>query len=171
MYFITSNDDKFQEAKKQFPTLKQYSLDITEIQSLDLKKIVQHKLAQAYNSLKKPCIVEDTSLELADLQGMPGPFIKYFAKALGQEGIARIANTSAARAVCCIGYHDGTTTHYFFGDMKGTITTPKGRGFGFDVIFIPENKTLRISELSPEYKNMYSHRARALKQLKEYLNG
>lgn len=171
MLFITGNNNKFSEAKRLIPGLEQRSLDLEEIQSLDLREIVEHKLAHAHSIVQAPCIVEDVSFEIESLNGMPGPFIKYFAKALGQEGIARIAKRSEAKAICCLGYHDGTHTHLFVGEMQGTLTTPQGEGFGFDIIFIPEGETQRVSELGAAYKQEHSHRARALKQLKEHLNG
>lgn len=170
MLFITGNTNKFLEAQQLIPELTQYALDLEEIQSRDIERIVEHKLQAAFTVVKQPCMVEDTALELEALNGMPGPFVKYFAKALGQEGIARIADGSAARAVCCVGYYDGTTTHFFVGEMRGTITTPRGEGFGFDVIFIPEGETKRVSELGKEYKSKHSHRARALNTLCEHLN-
>ncbi len=171
MLFITSNNNKFSEAQRLIPGLEQRSLELDEIQSLDLREIVEHKLAQAFSIAGKPCIVEDVSLEIADLGGMPGPFVKYFAKALGQEGVARLSKGSVAKALCCIGYHDSSTTHLFIGEMTGTITTPQGVGFGFDVIFVPQGETKRVSELGTEYKQEHSHRARALKKLLEHLNG
>jgi len=170
MLFITSNKNKFLEAQEIIPHLEQHSLDLEEIQSLDIKEIVLHKLQQAYEVVQKPCIVEDVSFEIASLNGLPGPFIKYFAKALGEEGIARLCNTSKAVAICCVGYHDGITEHIFVGKAHGTITAPRGQGFGFDVIFVPEGETQTTAELGSEYKNNYSHRAGALKQLAEHLN-
>lgn len=171
MLFVTSNKNKFQEAKQLIANLAQEALELDEIQSLDSTEIVRHKLRHAYKQLKQPVLVEDTSLEIEELGGMPGPFVKYFLKALGRDGVARIAEGSPARAVCCVGYHDGTKEHVFVGEMKGTLTRPIGEGFGFDIIFIPEGETMRISELGAEYKQQHSHRARALTKLKEHLDG
>ena len=42
-------------------------------------------------------------------------------------------------------------------------------GFGYDSIFIPDGSDKTFAQLSAEYKNSISHRARALKRLEELL--
>ena len=42
-------------------------LDLDEIQSLDLRTVVEHKVRQAYELVKKPVLVEDTSLQFEAL--------------------------------------------------------------------------------------------------------
>ena len=44
------------------------------------------------------------------------------------------------------------------------------RGFGYDPVFIPNGYNITFAEMSDDEKNKISHRANALKQLKEYLN-
>ncbi len=39
-------------------------LDLDEIQSLDPRDVIAHKTKQAYANLKRPVLVEDTSLQL-----------------------------------------------------------------------------------------------------------
>ncbi len=55
-------------------------LDLDEVQSTDLREIVEHKVKQAYSIVKKPVIVEDVSLEFEELGWLPGPFIKFFCR-------------------------------------------------------------------------------------------
>ena len=62
-------------------------VDLDEIQSMDLMEIVRHKVRQAYNVIKKPVVVEDTSLEFKALGGLPGPFIKHFLQKMTEEDI------------------------------------------------------------------------------------
>lgn len=66
-------------------------LDIDEIQSLDLEKIVKDKAFRAYSMLKAPVIVDDVSAELASLNGLPGPFIKFFNKQIGEQALYLLA--------------------------------------------------------------------------------
>ena len=42
-------------------------------------------------------------------------------------------------------------------------------GFGYDKIFIPENMEKTLAEISSEEKNKFSHRKRALEDLKNIL--
>ena len=46
-------------------------IDLDEIQSLDLREIVEHKVRQAYEKIKKPVLVEDTSLRFEALGKLP----------------------------------------------------------------------------------------------------
>lgn len=46
-------------------------IDQGEIQSLDLREIVEHKARQAYEKLHKPVLVEDTSLMFTALGKLP----------------------------------------------------------------------------------------------------
>lgn len=77
--FITGNQKKADYLARYlgFP-IEHIKLDLDEIQSLELKEIVEHKVKKAYAKIKKPVIVEDASLEFTSLGRLPGPFIKFF---------------------------------------------------------------------------------------------
>jgi XTP/dITP diphosphohydrolase len=57
------------------------------------------------------------------------------------------------------------------GIVKGTIATEeKGtNGFGYDPVFVPEGYSQTFAELPSDVKNTMSHRANAIKKLKEVL--
>ena len=57
------------------------------------------------------------------------------------------------------------------GILKGTISEDERgeNGFGYDNIFIPENMEKTLAEISAEEKNKFSHRKRALEDLKNIL--
>lgn len=46
-------------------------LDLDEIQSLDLREVIEHKVRQAHEKCGKPVLVEDVSLVFEDLGGLP----------------------------------------------------------------------------------------------------
>src|SRR3990172_9691521 len=80
--FVTSNKDKVDEAQKNLGIpIEIVDIDIDEIQSMDLKKIVKHKALEAYKRVKKPVFVDDVSFEVRAWNGFPGPFIKFLQKA------------------------------------------------------------------------------------------
>ncbi len=98
---ITSNPDKFADCQLAFRKLntpnqifqvKQINpiCEIPEIQSMDPLAIAKHKM-ETYLNLTPiqdqdgftSSIMEDSSLELAELGGFPGPYIKDFYKAIG----------------------------------------------------------------------------------------
>ena len=77
--FITGNQNKTDYLLKYLGRpVDHIKLDLDEIQSLDLKEKVEHKVRQAYGKIKKPVIVEDVTSEFAALGGLPRPFIKFF---------------------------------------------------------------------------------------------
>ena len=73
------------------------------------------------------------------------------------------------RTVFALIEHSGT--HYFNGEVKGEIISElRGNtGFGYDPVFVPEGFNETFAELGSEIKNKISHRALAVKELKQYL--
>ncbi|MCK5211171.1 non-canonical purine NTP pyrophosphatase [Candidatus Parcubacteria bacterium] len=173
IHFITSNKNKFEEAQVFIPDLKQLDIDLLEIQSLDHKEIIRYKLEQAYQHTSGEFIVEDTSLHLDALGGLPGPFIKWFMESIGNTGLARIAlelNKPDAVARTVIGYSRAEDdVHFFEGMVKGTIVKPQGKSkFGWDPIFMPNGQKQTFAEMDQSKKNEISSRSAALRKLKEW---
>jgi non-canonical purine NTP pyrophosphatase (RdgB/HAM1 family) len=149
--FITGNQSKADYLAKYlgFP-VSHKKLDLDEIQSLDLKKIVEHKVRQAFKKIQKPVIVEDVSLEFAAFGKLPGTFIKFFVDEVPFERICSMLadNPREATARCVFGYYDGEQLKLFEGSLSGEIATkPAGEnGYGWDKIFIPQGyKVTRAS--------------------------
>lgn len=70
--FITGNPKKAEYLAKYlgFP-VEHEKIDLDEIQSLDLREIVEHKVRQAYAQVRQPVLVEDVSLEFSCLGRIP----------------------------------------------------------------------------------------------------
>ena len=63
IHFVTSNPNKLRELSNLLQKeLLQVDLDLMEIQTSDLKLLVENKLSQAWSCLQKQVIVEDLSL-------------------------------------------------------------------------------------------------------------
>lgn len=78
--FVTSNENKHREVQEVLGiSIERIALDLSEIQSMDLREVITEKLQQAYRELRRPVIVEDTSLGIDAWNGFPGPFIKHMA--------------------------------------------------------------------------------------------
>jgi len=174
LYFITGNAGKFQEISALVPDLKQLKLDLEEVQSLDPKVVIEHKLAQAAAVHDGEFLIEDTSLELRCLQGLPGTFIKWFEETIGIEGIAALAmkhedRTAIARST--VGYRDPSgNTHFFTGEIEGEIVPPRGsKAFGWNPIFVPTGHDRTFGEMTIEDKNRISMRGIATRKLTAHL--
>lgn len=175
--FITGNQDKVNYLARVLGMKVQHQkIDLDEVQSEDLEKIVEHKVRQAYSIINEPVIVDDVALGFTVLGGLPGPFIKFFVEQPdGLEKLCRMLDGFADRSatgICTIGYYDGTRLRLFTGKIEGAIADyPKGeQGYGWDKIFIPEGYGGKTrAELSSEsYDELYQV-IRPVAQLREFL--
>lgn len=172
--FLTGNENKFKEAAKVLLCLKRIDVDLAEIQSINPKEIITHKLNEARSKYNKSLVVEDTSLFLNCMKGLPGPLIKWFLETVGQEGLVQIAeslNDFGAEARVTIGFATDNGAKFFFeGSILGKIVRPRGNGgFGWDSIFEPEGKIKTFAEMTIEEKNEISMRKIAFQKLKDFL--
>src|SRR5688572_11256576 len=93
--FITGNPAKAEQLRRhlEYPVEHQ-KLDLHEIQSLDLREIVEHKAKDAFRQVGKPVLVEDTSLIFHALGRLPGPLIRWFLEELGNPGLCKLLDGS-----------------------------------------------------------------------------
>ena len=84
-------------------------LDLPEYQGSP-EEVVTEKCREAARRVAGPVVVEDTSLCFTALGGLPGPYIKWFLKSLGPDGLPRLIadwEDKSAQAVCMFGYSEG----------------------------------------------------------------
>ncbi|GBD37869.1 Non-canonical purine NTP pyrophosphatase [bacterium HR37] len=132
--------------------------------------------------VKKPTIADDSGLEVFALNGRPGIFSARYAgeNAGDRENIEKLLRElkgitdRRARFVCSLAlvFPDGEEV-VAEGVCEGIILDkPRGDGgFGYDPVFLLPEVDKTMAELSLEEKNLFSHRARALRALIMYLNG
>lgn len=172
MKFITGSKDKLKEFQAAIPDIKQLDVDLDEIQDTDPKRVIEHKLNEGASKIEGDFLCEDTSLEIYAMNGFPGTFIKWFAKALEYQhfyDICKEKENYKATARTIIGLRYKNQNYFLEGITTGTITTPKGKGYGFDCIFVPDEDKVRYSEMSTQEKLAVSHRGKAIKKLQEFL--
>jgi non-canonical purine NTP pyrophosphatase (RdgB/HAM1 family) len=176
LIFVTSNSGKLREAQEVLGVeLEHLDLDLPEIQSLDLVEVVRHKAAAAHQSLGRPVLVEDTSLEIRGLDGFPGPLVRWLLVSVGAAGIGRLAGAfgdtrAVARCIACA--FGGGLEVMGEGEIPGLIVgAPRGRqGFGWDPVFAPDGGGGRtFAEMAPAEKNEVSHRRLAFEALRARL--
>ncbi len=186
LVFATNNAHKLQEARAMLEPQHQV-LSLSEIGCCE--QIEENGSTLEANSMLKAqfvferfgisCFADDTGLEIESLGGAPGVYTARWAgepscdennrkKALKE--LVNIDNRTAQfRTVITLITPDFSTQ--VEGIVKGTIATEeKGmNGFGYDPIFIPEGYDQTFAELPCEVKNSMSHRANAIKKMKEVL--
>lgn len=171
--FITGNQSKADYLARHLGLpVDHQKVDLDEIQSLDLREIVDHKVRQAYAVVKAPVLVEDVALEFSALGRFPGTFIKFLVDEVSFETICRMLDGLSRDAVarCVFGYYDGVEMRFFEGSLGGTIADhPSGEnGFGWDKIFIPEGYQVTRAELSEEDDRKTYTTIKPFAELKSY---
>ena len=172
LFFVSSNNHKYQEAKKILDSfginLGLLKSNLEEIQSNSLHDIAIAKARDAFSKFKKPILIEDDGLFIDSLNGFPGPYSSYVFKTIGNKGILNlIKKNRMAKFISIITYCDKTLLESFDGKQNGTISKIlKGKGWGYDPIFIPNNSKKTFAELNN--KNELSHRYKALKKFSKW---
>ncbi|MFC1753823.1 non-canonical purine NTP pyrophosphatase [Thermoproteota archaeon] len=173
LYFITGNPGKFEEVKSILGDVERIDMDLPEIQETDAHMIIKEKLLSALEHHEGEFIVEDTSVFIDSLNGLPGPLIKWFLKSIGDKGVADMASKMGDKGEVktIIGYaKNKDDIHFFEGSVKGRIVAPRGDGgFGWDKIFEPDGYSETFGEMTREAKNRISMRRIALNKLKDFL--
>lgn len=181
----TKNKDKVREIKEIFAELPAEILSLENFG--DLPDAVENGKTFEENAtikskffaekLKIACLADDSGLEVDALNGLPGIFSARFAgfhadnKINNQKLIEELekigVEESKANYKCAISFTDIDGTEILsVGTVDGVIKKiPKGSGgFGYDPYFyIDETKTM--AELTPEEKNLISHRGIALRKI------
>ena len=171
--FVSSNKNKFNEARnilsKNKINLGFFKTSLKEIQADSIKEIAALKADEAYRKCNKPVIVEDAGLFIESLNGFPGPFSSYVFKTIGNSGILRLLKTNRqAKFQSVVAYCDNKYGVVLFdAKVEGKISkNSKGKGWGYDPIFIPNGQSKTYATLSN--KDEISHRYKALKKFSRW---
>ena len=181
-YFVTSNLNKFQEARR---TLSEYKIataklkvDAIEIQDDSTESIAKYSAQDAVKNCGLPLFVEDAGLFIDALKGFPGTYSKYVYNTIGLKGILKIMKNVENRNAYFLSVVAFATPEEqpicFIGKVEGTISLQERgtRGFGYDPIFTPlEGDNRTFAEMATEEKNVYSHRGKALRKFAEWYSG
>lgn len=172
LFFVSSNIHKYKEARQILDSfginLRFFKLNLKEIQSNSIKDIAVAKAKDAFSKCKKPLIIEDDGLFVDSLDGFPGPYSSYIFKTIGNDGILKLLKQKRnAKFISVITFCDKKTLQSFTAKLDGAISKKqKGKGWGYDPIFVPKNMKTTFAELSD--KNKISHRFKALKKFSNW---
>jgi len=125
------------------------------------------------------CFADDTGLEILALHNAPGVYSARYAgeakdsKANIRKALFELQNETdrSARFRTVIALVIGEKEFLTEGIVEGSIIhEPRGdAGFGYDPIFVPKGYAETFAELGAEIKNSISHRAEAVKKLKQLI--
>jgi XTP/dITP diphosphohydrolase len=129
-----------------------------------------------------PVFVDDSGLEVDVLNGAPGVYSARFAgpdasdEANNRLLIEKMRGETnrPARFVCVVALaKQGELIRSFRGEVEGQLLdAPRGpNGFGYDPLFFYPPFGCSFGEAAAERKMQVSHRGRALRAMREYLNG
>ncbi|CAO3625810.1 unnamed protein product [Cunninghamella echinulata] len=178
LVFVTGNKNKLVEVQQIFKgviDIESHKVDLPELQG-ETKDIAAQKCKMAADIIQGPCIIEDTCLCFNALNGLPGPYIKWFHQSIGLDGLNKMLvgfDDKTGYALCTMAYCEGPGKEpvIFEGITNGKIVPPRGPAtFGWDPVFEPEGFDQTYAEMPSEIKNTISHRYRALEKMKEYFN-
>ena len=186
LIFATHNANKVKEVRNQLMG----TYEILGLNDIGFhEEIIEDKKTIAENSIAKvrfvkertgyDCFADDTGLEVNALNGKPGVFSKRFAgqNASSDDNINKLLHMlkgkqdRSAQFKTVISLFNNGEIQTFEGICKGIIGFKRSGnfGFGYDPIFIPENKNISFGQMSLEEKNKIAHRARAVNKLIGYL--
>ena len=145
-----------------------------------LEENAREKSNTIYQLTKQNCFAEDTGLEVAALNGAPGVLSARYAgeQKSASDNIKKLlinlkgnANRQA-RFRTVVSLIINGKEYQFEGTCNGRIAiAPEGKeGFGYDPVFIPDGAGKTFACMILPEKNKYSHRAKAVKKLIQFLN-
>ena len=188
----SNNKGKVREIKELLPKrIKIYSPNTYKIKTPreNGKTFLKNSLIKArYYSKKtgKICIADDSGLEIDILKKAPGIYsaswggkknnfnlaIKKVFKKLDKVDKNWKIKKIRARFICALTiYGPKIKTIHSIGKIEGKICNCKKglNGFGYDPIFIPNNKKITFGQMKPYQKYNIDHRAKAFKNIKKFL--
>jgi len=129
-------------------------------------------------------LADDSGLEVDALGGEPGPLSARFGgEGTGDEGRVALllerligvppeGRSARFRCLIAVARPEGQVD-LFEGRCEGRVAVePRGEsGFGYDPVFLLPDRGLTMAELPPHEKNAVSHRGRAARQAKAFLEG
>lgn len=184
LVMATNNENKLREAREIFAPLGIEVLSQREAgaycepeeNGVTFAENAVIKAKAVYDIVKMPVIADDSGLCVDALDGRPGVYSARYAPK-GQECaklLEEMKNVPDGKRraffECCIAYIDEKGCDTVSGVCVGSIGyEEKGEnGFGYDPVFVYDNKTL--AEMTAEEKNKISHRGAAMRNLYEMLD-
>lgn len=187
LVFATHNKNKLKEIQELLPAhIKLLSLDdigcTEEIEetgdTIDENAIIKAEYVKTRYNVD--CFADDTGLEVETLAGAPGVYSARYA------GDQKNDEANVNKLLRQLEGHEDRTARFktvialnlkgkenlFTGICDGWILEERRgeNGFGYDPVFLPKDQEKSFAEMELSEKSKISHRAKAFKELIEYLS-
>ena len=161
--FVTTNSAKVETLRKKVAhlgiTVIQANVAVFEPQLDSIKDVAVKKARQAYETLKKPALVNDAGLTIVALNGFPGAYTKYVSKTIGNNGLLKLLDAQEDRTAFLeqtFCYIDGQVIKCFSDKVPGQIVSkpksgdPQNKWGNVWDIFLPDGSNKTRSEMIDE---------------------
>lgn len=186
LVFASNNKNKIKEIKSLLPE----GIEILSLEDIgcvidipETANTIEGNALMKANFIKRhygyDCFADDTGLEVNSLNGAPGVYSARYAgesrddKANMEKLLLNLTESQdrSAHFKTVIALHYKGEQKLFTGLVEGIILKKAtgNEGFGYDPIFQADGMNKSFAEISLSDKNKVSHRAKALKQLIEFL--
>ncbi len=183
----SGNPDKLSELRS---LLEEMDIEIIPIHELvpdwhveetgiTLEENAYLKARDAFEATGLPAIADDTGLFVDILGGAPGIYAARFAgfECTYENNIKKLLRTMLCESNRRASFRTAAvfvspeTEFAVTGEVSGTILTePDGNGgFGYDPVFLPDGMEQTFANCTPQQKNTISHRALAMRKLRQML--
>jgi XTP/dITP diphosphohydrolase len=187
LVLATRNDHKLREFREALPGIEILPLpDDVELPPETGETFAENaveKARAAYEATGLPAIADDSGIEAAALDGRPGVRSARYAgeNASDEDNLQKLMDEVDAAAgdrsvayVCALVHVTADGDEWLFEHRcNGQLAAePRGSGgFGYDPAFIPDDYDdgRTMAELTPDEKHAISHRGRAAKAFREWL--
>ena len=184
----TRNEHKLREFREALPSIEVLRLpDDVELPPETGETFAENALAKAraaHAATGLPAIADDSGIEAAALDGRPGVRSARYAgeHATDEENLQKLLDEVAAADgdrrvayVCALVHVTGDGAEWLFERRcSGRLESePRGSGgFGYDPAFIPDDYDdgRTMAELTPDEKHAISHRGRAARAFRDWLD-
>lgn len=186
LVFATHNKNKLKEISAIMPS----EFEILSLEDIGCHKEIPEtaptieenailKVDYVKENYKVDCFADDTGLEVDSLNGEPGVFsARYAGEEKNNEANIdkllkklkdKVSRKAQFKTVIALNLSEHQSL--FQGICKGEITHERrgSKGFGYDAVFLPEGSHKTFGEMEMEEKSAYSHRAKAIRDLLDYL--
>ncbi|PSN65804.1 inosine triphosphate pyrophosphatase-like protein [Corynespora cassiicola Philippines] len=174
LVFVSGNAYKINELRiilGETVEIEAVNLDLPEIQGT-IEEIAKEKCQRAAEVLQKPVLIDDTSLCFNAMGGLPGPYIKWFLQALGNENLHRMLagfEDKTAQFVCTLAYSPGPGKEVVLlqEQMDGKIVPARGKGSGWNPVFEIDGQT--FGEMELDDIRLIGARSRVIARLQKWI--